>query len=91
MASGLPIVSTDVGGVREFVDASGGVLVPSGDAPAVAAALRAYLEAPERARHAGSHNRRRAEDRFSWRASAKALLDVYTRTLTQRATKAKAS
>jgi glycosyltransferase involved in cell wall biosynthesis len=91
MASGLPIVSTDVGGVRDFVDASGGVLVPSGDGPAVAAALRAYLEEPERARRAGSHNRQRAEDCFSWRASAKALLDVYTRTLTQRATRAKAS
>src|SRR5262249_40275349 len=40
MASGLPVVSTDVGGVADFVDRdNGGALVPRGDAPALARSL----------------------------------------------------
>ena len=40
MASGLPVVTTDVGGVREFVaDGAGGAVVPPRDAAALAAAL----------------------------------------------------
>ena len=40
MACGLPVVATDVGGVRDFVvDRAGGAVVPPGDAPALARAL----------------------------------------------------
>ncbi len=43
-ASGLPLVSTDVGGVPDIVsDGVNGLLVPVGDAPAMAAALLRLL------------------------------------------------
>jgi glycosyltransferase involved in cell wall biosynthesis len=78
MACGLPIVATDVGGVREFVTpGSGGLIVPRGDAPAFARALETYLVSPEPGAAAGSHNRRRAIADFSWRASALRLREVY--------------
>jgi len=82
MASGLPVVSTDVGGVREFVtDGLGGSLVPPGRAVAFANALASYLMQPDRAQAAGAHNRRKALTEFSWRTSALRLLDVYQRVL----------
>jgi glycosyltransferase involved in cell wall biosynthesis len=42
LAHGLPVVASDVGGVREALG-DGGVLVPPGDAAALAAALRRWL------------------------------------------------
>jgi glycosyltransferase involved in cell wall biosynthesis len=82
MACGLPIVTTDVGGVREFVeDGAGGAVVPPKDAAALAAALETYLRSPQAAQAAGSYNRRRATTEFSWRASAQRLLDVYVQAI----------
>jgi phenylacetate-CoA ligase len=85
MACGLPIVTTDVGGVREFVaDGAGGTVVPPKDASALAAALETYLRSPDAARGAGDYNRRRATTEFSWRASAQRLLDVYVQAIHNR-------
>jgi len=51
LAAGLPVVTTAIGGAVEIVDDSCGVLVPAGDALALASALRRMiLEAPDRAR-----------------------------------------
>jgi glycosyltransferase involved in cell wall biosynthesis len=81
MACGLPIVTTDVGGVRDFVDAAGGRIVPAKDAEALAHALQEYLDDPVEARAAGATNRLRASTAFSWRVSAQKLLDVYRRVI----------
>jgi glycosyltransferase involved in cell wall biosynthesis len=44
LAVGTPVIATDGGGVREIVrDGSNGLLVPIGDADALAAAIRRYL------------------------------------------------
>lgn len=40
----LPVVTTSIGGAREIVNDSCGVLVPPGDAPSLAAALRKLIE-----------------------------------------------
>ena len=86
MACGLPVVTTDVGGVREFVaEGAGGLVVPPNDAAGLAAALRTYLVSPINARSAGAFNRSRAITEFSWRASALRLLDVYDHVLSARA------
>jgi hypothetical protein len=77
MACGLPVVATDVGGVREFVTDGGGLVVPPKDAVAFAAALATYLQSPESANAAGSRNRAKAASEFSWRVSAQRLLEVY--------------
>jgi len=45
---GVPVVATDVGGVREVVDhIGGGVVVPSGDVGALVAATESVLARPE--------------------------------------------
>ena len=85
MACGLPVVATDVGGVRDFVtDRSGGLVVPRQDAGALAAALETYLTSPVAARAAGALNRTRATTEFSWRTSALRLLDVYHQVIAAR-------
>ena len=85
MACGLPVVTTDVGGVREFVaDPVGGTVVPPNNAPALAAAIAAYLMFPDVARAAGAYNRARTTAEFSWRTSALRLLDVYRQVLSAR-------
>jgi glycosyltransferase involved in cell wall biosynthesis len=92
MASGLPVVATDVGGVREFVaEGVGGAVVPPGNAAALANALEQYLAQPDRARAAGIHNRLRASAEFSWRSSALQLLDVYRRVIDSRRGEQRAS
>jgi glycosyltransferase involved in cell wall biosynthesis len=85
MASGLPVVTTDVGGVAEFVSQRrGGLIVPNGDGPAFAEALVTLLQTPDLARSAGDYNRQKAATGFSWRASAQRLLDVYRSVIARR-------
>lgn len=90
MASGLPVVSTDVGGVREFVDSSGGAIVAPKQPEALARAIGEYLSQPAQSRAAGGSNRARAVTQFSWGASARQLLDVYSRVIAARAERAPA-
>jgi glycosyltransferase involved in cell wall biosynthesis len=61
MACGLPVISTDVGGVKEAVGDDAGVLCPSGDEGAFATAIkRLARDTDDRARMAAA-GRRRAE------------------------------
>jgi glycosyltransferase involved in cell wall biosynthesis len=61
MASGLPVVASDVGGIPEVVTAGEtGLLVPVGDAAALGAALRTVLGDPDRATDLGARGRERA-------------------------------
>lgn len=39
MACGIPVITTDCGGVRDFADASNAIIVPPGDARAIAGAI----------------------------------------------------
>jgi glycosyltransferase involved in cell wall biosynthesis len=87
MASGLPVVTTDVGGVREFVsDRVGGAVVPARDAEALANGLEKYVSSAPVAGEAGAFNRARALSGFSWRTSALRLLETYQRVIASRAT-----
>jgi glycosyltransferase involved in cell wall biosynthesis len=60
MHAGLPVVATALGGATEVVDASCGLLVPPGDAPALAAALRRMIEDPAGRRRLGTAGPARA-------------------------------
>ena len=51
LAVGTPVIATDVGGTRELLrDGVTGFVVPPGDAPALAAAIRRCLDDPPKAR-----------------------------------------
>ena len=58
--AGLPVVSSRFGGAAEIVDATCGVLVPTGDIPALADALRSLLLDPQRRRELGNAGPTRA-------------------------------
>lgn len=82
LASGLPVIATAVGGNVELVETDvNGMLVPPGDAVAMARALHAYLEAPARIAEHGRLARLHAEQRFSIPVMAEAYADVYDQTL----------
>jgi glycosyltransferase involved in cell wall biosynthesis len=80
MAQGKPVVATAVGGTPELVvDGKTGLLVPPGDAGALAAALERVLRDPELARRLGEAGRHRVMESFSLSAMTERVLGLYTR------------
>jgi glycosyltransferase involved in cell wall biosynthesis len=78
MASGLPVVASKVGGIPEVVsDGEHGLLVPAGDAEALAQALARYARDPELGSRHGRAGRARVEERFSMRAMLASYGDLY--------------
>lgn len=81
MAAGLPVVATDVGGVRELVENGvTGLLVPASDPDAMAAALQRIADDVDFRVAAGAIARERAAS-FSWAAAAAAHEELYLRLL----------
>lgn len=76
-ACGLPIVTTAVGGVADYLDGTA-ELAPPGDAEAMADRVLALARDPERRRALGEAARRRAEE-HDWDIVARRHLDVYAR------------
>jgi glycosyltransferase involved in cell wall biosynthesis len=77
-AMGLPIVATDIRGCRQVVDAgTTGLLVPSRDPAALAAALRTLVDDGSLRTTMGSAGRRRAEEHFDERRVVDMVLGTY--------------
>jgi glycosyltransferase involved in cell wall biosynthesis len=77
-ASARPIVASSVGCLPEVVvDGKTGLIVPPGDAPALAAGLAGILQAPTLAREMGCAARARAEELYDERKMAEKLEQVY--------------
>lgn len=78
MATGLPIVSTAVGGIPDLVqDGVDGALVPPSDPRALAAALAAYVRDEAQARRHGAAGRTRIENKYSIAAMLASYLALY--------------
>jgi sugar transferase (PEP-CTERM/EpsH1 system associated) len=78
MATGLPVVATKVGGNPELVvDGVTGRLVPKENPEALAAALRDYLDAPQRLAAHGAAGLARARESFSLDGMVSRYLAVY--------------
>jgi len=84
MASGTALVASDVGALAEVVgrDSRAGVLVPAGDPEALTKTIGGLLGDPIRRTAIGSAGRVRAEERFSWTATAQATVDMYRKAIT---------
>ena len=78
MASGVPVVGSDVGGVPEVVaDGATGTLVPSGDAEALAAALERYAGSPALVHEHGLAARLRVTRHYGMPAMVAAYQALY--------------
>jgi len=87
MATGLPVIATDVGGNREAVaEGINGTLIPA-HAPDLIARAALHLAAnPDRLREFSFQSRKRAEELFSLAKMVRAHEDVYLRLSAQNQT-----
>lgn len=76
MACGVPVVSSDGGALPEVVG-DAGVIVPKKDPDALAAAIGALLDDPERRARMSEAGRMRVHERFLWSKTAEAVTAVY--------------
>lgn len=80
MASGLPVLASNVGGNGDLVaEAQTGFLFPAGDAEALAAGIVRYLCDPALRTLHGRASRARVEAAFSIRAMVQGYSDLYDR------------
>jgi glycosyltransferase involved in cell wall biosynthesis len=81
MATGLPVVATDVGDVRAMLPAEAAdCIVPKEDPAALAAAIARVLADPVRAQRLGEANRAVAAQRYPAAACLDRFLQLYERT-----------
>lgn len=86
MASGRPVISTDVPGCRDaVVEGETGILVPPRDVPALADAIAALAHDPSQRAAMGEAGRRRAEALFSIESVVQQHLSIYRRLNARRA------
>ena len=76
-AAGMPLIATDVGGIPEIFEGETERLVPPGDAAALAAAMRAALDAPDRMAAEAMLRRERVKQKFSLTVTARRIEDIY--------------
>lgn len=85
MAAGKPVIATAVGGVPELVvDGATGLLVPPGDAAALAEAMSVLLHDAARRRELGMAAAKRAEEQFCVKVMAKRYEELYENLLAPR-------
>ena len=79
MATGLPVISTPVGGIPEMVvQDETGALVPAGDSSALASAIERVIMDLSLARHLGENGHKRANELFSIEKNVRELLATIT-------------
>jgi glycosyltransferase involved in cell wall biosynthesis len=76
MACGLPVVTTDLPGVRDYVSKECAILTPKGDAEGLAAAVLSLKHNPNRLAEMAAASRLRAMD-FRWENIARQTAEIY--------------
>ncbi|MBF0309509.1 MAG: TIGR03088 family PEP-CTERM/XrtA system glycosyltransferase [Magnetococcales bacterium] len=78
MACGLPVVATRVGGVADLMqEGRTGLLVPPGDAAALAKAMAGLLREDETRRKMGQAGREYVENTFSWASTVDGYWNLF--------------
>jgi glycosyltransferase involved in cell wall biosynthesis len=78
MGYARPVIASAAGGIVDVVrDGENGLLVPPGDAAALARAIVRLMDDPARARALGAEGRRDVAERFAWDAIAGRLATLY--------------
>jgi glycosyltransferase involved in cell wall biosynthesis len=80
MSCGVPVVATSAGSLPEVIGRdSEAALVPPADADALAFAIRRFLDDAELRARAGRAGRARVQRLFTWRQTARSVVDEYGR------------
>ena len=79
MANGKPIIASAVGGIPDMIDSESGILVPPGDARALAEAMLMLAQNPERRARMGKAAHDRYQQLFSPKAVVPLMLETYGR------------
>jgi sugar transferase (PEP-CTERM/EpsH1 system associated) len=77
MATGLPVIATNVGGNPELVDNNTGMLIPHSDSAATAGAIQTYLDDPGKVSSQGRAGRERVGQLFSMDKMVAGYLNTY--------------
>jgi glycosyltransferase involved in cell wall biosynthesis len=81
-AAGRPVIGARAGGVPAVIDhETNGLLVPFGDVPAIAAAIRRLVERPGEAAAMGLAGREKLRRCYTWEAVFPQVSDLYDRLL----------
>ncbi|HET7584064.1 MAG TPA: glycosyltransferase [Gemmatimonadaceae bacterium] len=85
MASGLPVIASNTGGIPEFVrHEEHGLLVPHGDVLALARAIQMLGDHPDRRARISARNRAVAQAEMTWATATDRYLGVYASVLGDR-------
>ena len=77
MASGKPLILSDIPGVRDVISSEEGFIVEPLDPEALAKALEKVWDYPEMAKQMGKRGRERVEKLFSWEKVAKDIEEIF--------------
>ncbi|MEX1198497.1 MAG: TIGR03088 family PEP-CTERM/XrtA system glycosyltransferase [Pseudohongiellaceae bacterium] len=78
MATGLPVIATSVGGNPELVqDRTTGLLIPVGDADALARAIATLIDDPALRQRMGLTGAARVRQSFDWQRTVDSYLSLY--------------
>ncbi|UCD26352.1 MAG: glycosyltransferase family 4 protein [Candidatus Bathyarchaeota archaeon] len=79
-STGLPVISTKVGGIPEFLrENKNGFLVEPGDPEQLAQKIMTLLKDPELAEELGKCGRNLVEEKFAWPLITNQVVDLYQR------------
>jgi len=81
MSCGLPIIASDVGGIREVINNDCGILVKRGDKQGIKDALERLLKNPSLIKEMGKNARERLEKEFSLDKMLRETEQVYKKVI----------
>ncbi len=77
IACGIPVVTNDVGGIKDYTNNTFADILPVGDVDGMVDAVLSLGENPEKYRRRGLQARSFAENHLSWQLSAAKTIDLY--------------
>ena len=81
-SAGLPVISTKVGGIPEFlVNNENGLLMEPGDPEQLVKRIMVLLQDPEFSKELGRRGRKLVEEKFAWPLIADQVVDLYRKIL----------
>lgn len=85
MAYGIPVISTNTGGIPELLAGGAGILVEEKDAEKLANAIELLLTNPELAKEVGVKGQKRVQESFNLSKNTEELIELFKENASRRA------